>query len=379
VPVAGVVDNFKLETDATHRLNVTAAQGHDIFTPTLPLPPGQTASYRFGPSIMIDPNNSNHISMWTSAEPASGEQGTTWDCIRYRDSTNGGQTWTDTVALEPTPGQFDHYSCCDPGAIKIGNYYYLGYTSTSTNDGLNNQACVARSSSPNTGFQKWGTDGLATGFGVGSMQPFITYTADGKWGVGSPSFVIKGTGSSAKLYVYYGKSEGDQSTIRVATVSNINNHLDDWPSLLNDVGVAVYNNGSDSIDVKYIEGINKFIGVTVQGVFTDESELHFWESDDGLTFKSSAILPEGAYIQDFAHNIGLSGRPDGHINLNDSNFVAYGYSPEDYNNWGIWSMYMNPITITNNYPPIPMPEPSTFVLLGIGAVSLLAYAWGKRK
>jgi hypothetical protein len=165
----------------------------------------------------------------------------------------------------------------------------------------------------------------------------------------------------------------------VATVSNINNHLDDWPSLLNDVGVAVYNNGSDSIDVKYIEGINEFIGVTVQGVFTDESELHFWESDDGLTFKSSAILPEGAYIQDFAHNIGLSGRPDGHINLNDSNFVAYGYSPEDYNNWGIWSMYMNPITITNNYPPIPMPEPSTFVLLGIGAVSLLAYAWGKRK
>ncbi|HWV64975.1 hypothetical protein [Chitinophaga sp.] len=75
--------------------------------------------------------------------------GAYWDQIAYRHSTDEGNTWTtDSMVLKPTEGTRDQLSVCDPGVIKSGSYYYIGYTSTENTAGVFNHAYVARSLSP---------------------------------------------------------------------------------------------------------------------------------------------------------------------------------------------------------------------------------------
>jgi hypothetical protein len=356
---SGYVDNFKLTTTLAPSLKITTQLGRRIYKP----PFGATLGYRYGPTIFIDPANKNHISMWTSAEPVSGNQDVTWDSIRYRDSTNGGLTWTETTALEPTPGGYDQMSCCDPGVVKIGQYYYLGYTTGRTAGGLANDAMVARSTSPNSGFEKWN----GTGWGGNNPQPFVKYEGPAdKWGVGTPSFVVK----DGTLYAYY--SYTDKDGIGGMALSTVSASDANWPAHLTFRGYVENDNTGAKIDVKYIDAYHKFIGVTVDESVSAASTLHFWESTDGLVFSSIGEIT-GNYTQDWALGVGISGRPDGHLDLSDNNFVAYAYSPGNVNRWGLWSTYMNPITISL------VPEPGTFSLLCAGALALLPVLRCRRK
>ncbi len=56
--------------------------------------------------------------------------------------------------------------------------------------------------------------------------------------------------------------------------------------------------------------------------------------------------------------------------LDTSTVSAYPYYPPSTNAYPVYAL-SSPITVS-------IPEPSTFVLLGIGAISLLAYAWRRR-
>jgi hypothetical protein len=303
--------------------------GWDVFT---------GSGYRYGPSIMI--NTDNSIDMWM-AGPGSGGA---WDFIYYKHSTDGGLTWgTEAPALAPTPGSRDAFSTCDPGVIKIGSYYYMGYTSTQDASGSNNQLYVARSTTPNGGFEKW--NGSGWGGTPNNPQPFITYTGPSTaFGIGEPSFVEK----DGTIYIYYTYLDGTVYQTRVATASASDPN---WPGAITYRGVAVNReagggaggSGSslveDSTDIKYVDSIGKFIGVAEGRRLMNESYTVAYESTDGITFVPSVFVNNDK--QNYSHNIGISGTTNGHLDTTKNNFVAFAYGP----NWGQWHLHLSPIVL----------------------------------
>ncbi|MBM7567783.1 discoidin domain-containing protein [Paenibacillus sacheonensis] len=265
-----------------------------------------------------------------------------WDVINHKSSTNG-TTWTnDNVVMTPTVDSRDTYSNCDPGVIKFGGYYYIGYTSTEDDRGTSNDVYVARSTSPTGPWDKWNGSGWG-----GNPQPFITYNeASNRYGAGEPSFVLVGT----TLYVYYtwlGQDASGNPTnyTKVATADSTNAN---WPGALTDHGVAIDKSkldGSDSADIKYIDTYGKFVALTTARRFGPSAYVQMYESTDGLTFYPSNMTVD--YIKPYSHNGGLSGTETGHINLSDNNFLAYAYGAQ----WANWNTFQNPVTYTNDSKP----------------------------
>ncbi|MCK5679510.1 hypothetical protein KAI46_01710, partial [bacterium] len=307
-------------------LDITIYPGWDIYTE----PGGVEWFYRYGPSIII--NNDDSIDVWTAGVPGAGGSGQA-DWIYHKKSTDGGHTWgSETVALRPTAGSEDAWSCCDPGVIKFGGYYYIGYTSSENTAGYDNHVYVARSTTPTpyTNYQKWNGSGWG-----GNPVKLITYTGTaGQWGAGEPSFVLK----DGTIYVYYTwKDGGDQMRLSTADASNPN-----WPGALTYQGVVLDGkvSGEDSCDVKYIDSKEKFISVSVCQRFTTSSYIKFRESTDGTNF-TTPVEDISEYTMPEAHNGGISGTEDCHIDLTDDNFISYAYGPT----WGLWNTYLNPIDL----------------------------------
>ena len=349
--------------DAT-TLGVGVQPGWAMFSPY-----DSSHTYRYGPTSIINADGS--IDMWTSANPSTSGG---WDSIRYRRSVDHGLSWlTETVALQPTIGSDDALSTCDPGVVKIGSYYYIAYTSTQYSNATRNEVYVARSTSPSGGFQKWN----GAGWG-GSPESFIKFTGPSDQpGAGEPSLVVK----DGTVYVYYTWNSVDSQgkTVHETRVSTASAADANWPGNATYRGVAASRTISpdeDSMDVKYIDAYDKFIGVTVSSRFSSNSSIHVWESDDGITFTPGQYVRDNT--QDWAHNVGISGTSDGHFDINQNNFVAYAYSADDTVSWGWWHTSFNPVTITA------VPEPSVFQMLCCGAVTaLMAMAlqgyWNNRR
>jgi hypothetical protein len=297
---------------------VTATSGWQIF-------PG--GGYRYGPSIIVDGAD---IHMWTCSPGASGA----WDYVRYRKSTDGGHTWSaDENAIVPTPGSRDAFSACDPGAIRIGAYWYVGYTSTEDSRGTNNQLYLARASSPNGPYEKWN----GTGWG-GNPQPIVTYSGDAsKYGIGEPSLVLKD-----KLYVFYSYVDaGNQTDLSIADDPTDPN----WPAHLVSKGHVITRrpNAEDSTDVKWADALGRFVAVCTYDRFGPNATIGVYQSYDGLVFEPTPF--RGARVQPGAHNAGISGTPAGHLDVAKSNFVAYAYQPPG-KSWGDWPTFVDPVTIT---------------------------------
>ncbi|MDR0699304.1 MAG: hypothetical protein LBG28_08845 [Tannerella sp.] len=110
-----------------------------------------------------------------------------WDQVSYQHSEDGGKTWShEVMVLKPTENSRDQFSICDPGVAKWGGYYYLGYTSTEHEGGVDNHVYVCRSKFPSGPWEKWN----GAGWG-GNPQPVIEYTGNHtKWGAGEPSLVV---------------------------------------------------------------------------------------------------------------------------------------------------------------------------------------------
>jgi len=298
-------------------------------------------SFRYGPSIII--NDDNSIDVWFAS---GGDNNPGWDWIRHKRSYDGGHTWgPETVVLKPTPGSADHYSTCDPGVIRFGGYYYIGYTSTTNRMGVDNHVFVARSKSPTGPFEKWNGSGWG-----GAPKPFITYTGPPEFfGAGEPSFVLV----NDTLYIYYTWNGVDASgrgtsEVRVATADPSDPN---WPGNLAYRGIAINKDTTypeDSADVKYIDAFGKFFAITTRKRFTTDGFINAYESTDGINFKP-ANLPRD-FINAGCHNAGLSGTATGHIDLTKNNFIGYAYGFT----WAGWSTALTPITYTNNnLPEIP--------------------------
>ncbi len=298
-------------------------EGQDIYAPSK----GEDFGYRYGPTIHTNADGS--IDAYFAAPGAAGE----WDWIMYCHSPDGGQTWTDEKAiLKPTPDSLDFYSCCDPGVVNFGGYYYLGYTSTTNEAGVDNNVFVARSKNPDGPYEKWNGNGWG-----GRPEPIVDYTGDvSAFGAGEPSFVVKGD----VLYIYYTWKDAGINQTRVALADATD---ENWPATMEDKGIAIdYKNymTADSADVKYVEDFGKFIAINTIERFTTNSFIGCFVSDDGITFRESCVVKEN--ISHCCHNAGISSRPNGHIRLKDGVFLGYAYGDI----WAHWSTRMNKVELS---------------------------------
>lgn len=296
--------------------------GYNIYAPV-----SGRSGYRYGPSIIR--NEDGSLDAWFSS-PGNAKE---WDWISYQHSDDGINWSKEKIVLEPTANSMDHYSCCDPGVIYFNGYYYLGYTSTitSTNEGINNNVYVARSTNPDGPYEKWNGNGWG-----GKPEPIIYYDeSNDRWGAGEISFVV----ANDTLYCYYTWDCEHGNFTKVSTAKLI----DDWPNTLEYQGI-IYDKryGQDSCDVVYLDNYDKFVSFAIAARFTNDSCVVIYESDDGINFKKSDFIHSG--ISMYAHNMGISKGKDGHISKDDDLLISYAYS-NSANSKGKWATRIQPINL----------------------------------
>lgn len=272
--------------------------------------------YRYGPSMIL--NTDGSLDTWC----ATCGPGDIWDMIGYTRLYDGGKrSSAEKLPIKPTAGGHDHYSTCDPGAIKFGGYYYVGYTTTLDSRGVDNDICVARSKNPDGPYEKW----TGSGWGV-EPAPMIEYTENPDcWGAGEPSFVLMGD----KLYIYYSWNTSTPATrLAIADATDEN-----WPATLEYMGdvIPAKSGGSDSADVKYSDEFGRFIAVYTSKRFSPDSFISVWESFDGMHFRQSSLVK--ANTAQNLHNCGISGRADGHIGAGDPVYLGYSYLDTIEDGW----------------------------------------------
>jgi hypothetical protein len=315
-------------------VQIKASEGWVIFDPTKD---GQ--AYRYGPSIIINPDGS--LDAWFASPGGRGPDGIgQWDWIRHKHSVGGGRSWgPETVVLKPTEKSKDRMSVCDPGVVRFGGWYYLGVTAVDNPPGQRNEVFVARSKAPTGPFEKWN----GAGWG-GAPEPIVRFTTPAEaWGAGEPSFVVK----DKTLFVYYTwwvteNPDGPLLNQTRVAVAPADDPL--WPGKLNYQGVAFDRvAGEDSSDVKYIDAFKTFVAVSSAQRMSAEAHVVYRTSTDGLHFSAPARV--AGSLKPWCHNVGISGTPEGHLDLAQPNFLAYAFSREPKVNWAFWYTEMHSITI----------------------------------
>lgn len=306
----------------------TADSGFNIYAPA-----ESDTGYAYSPSIIYNADGS--MDAWFSWKGDSKDGVHEWDWISYKHSEDGGNTWTDMrVVLMPTPDSQDFYSCCDPGVIFFGGYYYLGYTSciNSFEQGRTNNVFVARSVNPEGPYEKWNGNGWG-----GDPMPIITYNEEvTKYGAGEVSFVeLDGT-----LYIYYTWECAEGVWLMVSTADSTR---ENWPETVSGMQKCCARS-TDQLDVVYVEDNGMFLALGVGKRMSDSSGIQIFESKDGITFTPGEFSSKG--IAKYAHNVGVSKRSNGHIQLNDSIWIGYGFSTGRTDIWAQWATRMQKITLS---------------------------------
>lgn len=299
--------------------------------------------YRYGPSMMI--REDGGIDAWF-ASPGDGKK--EYDWITYRHSDDGITWGNEKVVLSPTPGTADLKSVCDPDVFFHDGYYYMGYTATVNEDGLCNNVFLARSKNPDGPYEKWGKDGWGS-----DPVPIIYFDGiDIGWGVGEPSFVLV----DDTLYVYNTLDSFSDvyGWVRATQVHTTDITDPMWPDKLEYRGITAYRNDctdntgytyadSDSWSVAYLEDSGKFIALTTNRRFKDDSCLLYYESDDGISFERVSELNTNVITG--CHNCGLMSDERGHIGKDDRSLIGYAYAGSGNSKWGVWATRFVPVCI----------------------------------
>lgn len=320
------LDKKASESGSIFRL---ANKGWDIFDGT----------YRYGPSMII--NDDGSIDCWLAGTLGYGGE---TDVGVYRKSYDNGLSWTpDVAAVRPTCATEDWPWTCDPGTIKIGDYYYITYTSVLWPGGVDNNLFVARTKDPaGTCIEKW------DGSGWGSEpRPIVAFDGlKGQWGAGEGSMVV--LGDTLYLYVTWA-AETFETHIYTADATSEN-----WPATLKFRGIAYRHDGlgEDSADFKYVDAYKCFVSVASGNRFSDDCYVHVNVSYDGIYYRSEVRLKHktaGSLIESGIHNAGISGDASGHIDIYRQQFIGYAYSSGG--GWGVWGLRFAPIQFigSDNY------------------------------
>lgn len=298
-------------------------------------------AFRYGPSMII--NDDDTIDCWLAG--SAGVPGEV-DWGRYRKSYDHGFTWAEDVgAVKPSYGSEDWNWACDPGVIKIGEYYYAVYTSILWHAGVDNNLFAARSKYPEGMFvEKW--NGKEWGE---NPKPIVTYDGpSGIWGCGEGSMIV--VGDTLYLYVSWIDNMGSLTKVYTADATNEN-----WPETLQYRGIAYcHDGGEDSADVKYVDAYKCFISVATGSRFSEDCYVHVLVSYDGIHFRNEARLrhkTEGSNIDTCIHNMGITGDALGHIDIfNKQHYIGYAYQPPGFG-WGNWKTRISPIVFigSDNY------------------------------
>lgn len=282
--------------------------------------------YRYGPSMILNADGS--VDAWY----ASNGPGDYIDIVNYkRWSPDFKKSTPEVTALTPTAGTYDCDrvpSACDPGVIKFGGWYYIGYSTSWT--------CVARSRSPEGPFlEKWAGDGWSTD----ACAPIITYDGTpGYFGSAEPSFVVLGD----TLYIFYTWWDEYGPATRVATADATD---ENWPATMVHHGECIPpKDDGDSADVVYSDEYGRFIAVFTEKRFSDNSYVAVWESFDGLTFRRAGFVKDNTCKK--LHNCGISARADGHIGKGDPVYLSYAYGGADADSWGNWATRTHKVTLS---------------------------------
>ena len=323
-------------------IKITAKDtGYDIYSPT----EGSSWGYRYGPSILL--NEDGSMDAWF----ASPGKGVEMDWFTYRHSDDGGATWTDeVVTLTPSAGTLDMLSVCDPAHMKIGDYYYIGYTSTidNTGGGLCNSAFVARSKDIKGPYEKWNGSGWSD-----EAYPFVYYQGTGSsWGEGEPSFVV--VDNTIYIYTTLTAADRNNNMIKYTKVWTADASNENWPGSIEYKGIArEYSDkmiddytfsDADSMDVAYVEKYHKFLGISTNRRFGADSTIVYYESEDGITFTRISEL--NTNIIAGAHNAGIMKDGLGHIKEGDKMMIGYAYAGGTGSKWGLWATRFVEIDIT---------------------------------
>lgn len=333
-------DKYNSELATKHIRMRLEGSGSDVFA----LWGNGRPDYRYGPSIMLD--RTGGIDAWF-ASPGDGKK--EYDWITYRHSDDGGKTWgNEKVVLAPTPGTADFKSVCDPDVFYYDGYYYIGYTATVNKEGLCNNVFLARSENPDGPYEKW------TGEGWGDIPVPIIYFkgVDIGWGVGEPSFVI--VDDTVYVYNTLDSFSEEYGWVRATEVRTADITDPMWPAKLDYKGISIYRNDSndesdyeyadsDSWDVAYLEESRKFIALTTNRRFKNDSCLLYYESDDGINFDRVSELNTDVIAG--CHNCGLMSDAEGHIRKNDPKLIGYAYSGSEGSKWGVWATRFAPVNI----------------------------------
>ena len=322
------LDGKQSENGSIFRL---ANKGWDIFYGT----------YRYGPSMII--NDDNSIDCWLAGTMALGGEA---DNGVYRKSYDNGLSWTpDVPAVRPTYLSEDWHWTCDPGTIKIGDYYYITYTSVLWPGGVDNNLFAARTKDPaGTCIEKWSGNGWGS-----EPKPIVAFDGlKGQWGAGEGSMVVMGD----TLYLYVTWCDDIFST-RVYTADATS---ENWPETLQFRGIAYRHDGlgEDSADFKYVDAYKCFISVATGNRFSDDCYIHVNVSYDGIYYRSEVRLKhktENSMLETGMHNMGITGDASGHIDIfNKQHFIGYAYAPNG-SSWGVWGLRFAPIQFigSDNY------------------------------
>lgn len=314
---------LSVEPDTEKYVKMVALDsGNDIYTPAKK----QSYVYRYGPSLIRNADGS--IDAFFSSPGIFDE----WDYLFYRHSPDGGKTWTtEKSVLAPTPDSADFYSCCDPAIVRFGDYYYLAYTSTVVEGGVDNDVFVARSKNLDGPYEKWNGDGWG-----GKPAPVIEYTGNPEtYGAGEPSMVVL----NDSLYLYYTWRDGELNQTRLSLADAKD---ENWPKTLEYKGIAIdhIQGDTDSADVKFIDDYGKFIAVSTASRFTTDSYIKVYMSNDGVKFEESYFLKTNTIHN--LHNCGITSRENGHIRLSDNIYLSYAYGEE----FGTWATRIQEVKIS---------------------------------
>lgn len=330
--VGAVIKDNYVKRGKTYEISAKISEGDTIYTPATDW------GYRYGPTMMY--NEAGTLQAWFSTPPEGGQYSPAWDVLTFRETSDYGKNWTDEyVSVAPLANSEEMLSVCDPGVIYMNGYYYMFYTSTIELLGRYNNVYCARSVSPDGTWERWN----GNGWGGNESVPVVVYGSQYEhYGIGEPSVVIVGD----KLYIYYTyKGPLTNGQVVNQTRLTIADAVENFPLTMKEYGVVIGGKAADedSLDVKYIDGYDIFIGITTDKRMSYRSRIKMYYSYDGKNFREAEV--DDASAKAYLHNIGITGDGRGHIDLSKPQFVAYAYGDGGLN-WGRWNTEFQQITFT---------------------------------